>query len=147
MTDNTQALVQSGNDAQSTVSNFQSGTLALYSTLNTSEKSGQLQLLTAISDAEALSDHVGEDIKLSHFVLQATTITDDDGKESDAVRSILIDADGNAYAAVSDGMVKSLQNMVAILGHPSTWEEPTSIKVVEKKSRRGFRFMTISYAV
>lgn len=147
MSDNTQALdtVKSGNDAQETVTNFQNGTLALYSSLNTDDKAGQLQLLSAISDAEPLSDHIGEKIELVHFVLQATTISDDDGGEVDAVRVILIDADGNAYAAVSEGMVKALQNLVAIMGQPASWPEPLTITPVEKKSRKGFRFMTISY--
>jgi hypothetical protein len=130
------------------VSNFNSGTLALYSSIKTDDKVGQLALLSAISDAEPLNEHVGETIQLKDFVLQATTVVDEQTKEErDAVRIILIDADGTALACVSDGMVKALQNMVAIMGQPGTWDEPLAIKVVEKRSRRGFRFMTISYEV
>ena len=59
---------------------------------------------------------------------------------------ILVDDEGNAYHAISDGIFKSLQTYCGLLGNPNTWPEPVAIIVDEKRSRRGFKFMTIKLA-
>ena len=145
MTDNN-ALVPAGNKAQEVVTGFQSGTSNLYSSFNSEDRAGKLKLLSAITDAAPLNENLDKRIDLENIVLQATTLTDDEtGEVSDVVRIILIDADGSAYAAISGGLLKSLQNITGIFGDPSTWSEPLPIKVTEVRSKRDAknRFFTV----
>lgn len=99
--------------------------------------------LAAITNAVPISEHLNETIELENVVMQAVSVVDDDGIENDAVRVILLDKSGSSYAALSAGLVGSLRDLFGILGQPSTWTEPVSVRVVENKSRRGFRFMKI----
>lgn len=100
--------------------------------------------LSAVTNSEPISDHLGETIQLAHVVTQAVTISDEKtGEVTDAVRIILIDSSGGAYAAVSEGLFGSLRDVFGIMGHPSEWVEPLPVRVVEKKGRSGFRFMKL----
>jgi hypothetical protein len=82
-----------------------------------------------------------------HVVAQAVTIVDDRaGVATDAIRAILLDANGSAYAATSDGLMGSLRDVFGIMGQPDTWAEPLPIRVVEKRGRSGFRFYKIELA-
>lgn len=103
--------------------------------------------LNAVTNAEPISDHLGETINLVHVVAQAVVIVDDKTSEAtDAIRAILLDANGNAFAATSDGLMGSLRDIFGIMGQPDTWVEPLPIRVVEKRGRSGFRFYKIELA-
>lgn len=135
------------NRAQQAVTNLSAGVSSIYSTITGDTQAEKLQILDAVTNAEPVGDHLGEVIKLRHVIAQATQVEDSNTKEMrDAVRTILIDDDGKAYAAVSDGMLMALQNIFAILGNPSGWAEPLPITVVEVKGRKGFKFFTVKMA-
>jgi hypothetical protein len=133
----------SDNKALAQVDAFATGKAAVYSTIASETQADKVKTLNAVANALPIADHLDTPIKLANFVIQATSIAQDDGTESDAVRVILIDVEGNAYSAVSGGLMKSLQNIVGILGHPSTWDEPLEIAVTEVRGRKGFRFFTV----
>ena len=119
----------------------------IYSTVQGDDFDSKKKTLNAVTNAEPVSDHVNKKIMLKDFVIQATTMIDDDGVERDILRTILIAADGKAYSAVSDGLFKSLQNYTALLGHPSVWPaEGVAVTVQEVKGRRGYKFLTIKLA-
>jgi Phage Single-stranded DNA-binding protein len=100
--------------------------------------------LNAVTNASPISEHLGQTINLVHVVAQQVTIVDTaTGEANDAIRAILLDADGSAYAATSDGIMGSLRDVFGIMGQPSTWPEPLPIRVVEKRGRQGFRFYKI----
>lgn len=144
---NTQALVSSsGNKAQDVISGLQAGTSNIYSTIKTDDRAGQMQLLSAVTDAQPLNENLDKRINLRHVVFQATELADDEtGEVTDVVRIILIDEDGTAYAAISGGLLKSLQNIIGIMGNPSTWTEPLPITVAEVRSKNNSknRFFTV----
>ena len=56
---------------------------------------------------------------------------------------VLVDADGTAYAGVSDGIFKSLQNLVSIFGAPTTWERPIPVQVQRVKGNNGYSYHTL----
>ena len=119
----------------------------VYSTFAATDFESQKRLLNAVTDAEQLRDHVGKKIMLKDFVVQATTMIDQDGMERDILRTVLVAADGKAYSASSDGIFKALQTFGAVLGHPSTWPEGgVAVVAKEVQGRRGFRFLTIKLA-
>lgn len=116
----------------------------IVSTLRGDSMEARKATLNAVTNASPISEHLGETINLVHVVVQAVTIVDDKtGEATDAVRAILLDADGSAYAATSDGLMGSLRDVFGIMGQPDTWPEPLPIKVVEKRGRSGFRFYKI----
>lgn len=135
------------NRAQTAVSNLAAGVNSIYSTIAGETREEKVQILEAVTNAEPVGDHLGEVIKLRHVIAQATQVEDANTKEMrDAVRTVIIDDEGKAYAAVSDGMLMALQNIFGIMGNPSTWAEPLPITVVEVKGRKGFKFFTVRIA-
>lgn len=119
----------------------------VFSTIVGTDFAAKVSTLNAMTNAVPLADHLGETINLTNVVVQATTIIDDvTHEENEALRIVLIDKDGNSFAAISNGIFKSLQNIFGILGMPDQWTEPLPIVVTEMKGRRGFRFMTVRIA-
>jgi hypothetical protein len=99
-----------------------------------------------MTNATPVADALGTVINLENIVAQAVTINDAaTGGEIDAVRVILVDADGSAYAAVSDGIMGSLRDIFAVLGEPSTWSAPLPVTVTENagsiKGRKYFKIV------
>lgn len=138
----------SSGDVMAKVRALSEGAPMIYSTVGGDDFESKKVTLNAVTNAEPVSEHLNKKIMLRDFVIQATTMIDDEsGEERDILRTILIAADGKAYSAVSDGLFKSLQNYTALLGHPSVWPEGgVAVVVSEVKGRRGYRFMTIKLA-
>ena len=135
----------SASDVAVRVAAFSGGQPMVYSTIQGDDFESKKAILNAVTDAEPVSDHIGETIMLKDFVIQGTTMIDDEtGEERDIIRTILVSADGKAYAAVSDGLFKILQTFTGLIGHPSVWPaEGVGVKIEERKGRRGFRYMTL----
>lgn len=118
---------------------------AVASTFTEDNFAARKALYTAMNDAEPVADHLNETFGLVHIVAQAIEITDTDtGVISPAVRTTLVTADGKSFAAVSDQLYRSVQGILNILGQPSEWTEPVNVQVVEKRSKIGRRFYSIS---
>lgn len=118
------------------------GPQKVVSTYAEQDEESALAVFAAVSDAADLKDHLGEEIKLVHVVLQAVTMNVPASKGAeehsvDLTRTILIDADGNAYGTSSETILKSLETMFALLGKPQTWKAPKSVTVVEKQAKLG----------
>ena len=116
------------------------------SSFNTDSREGQIKLIDAMGSAEQLSDHLGETIMLTDYVAQVVEFIDTEGVVQEGIRLVLIDKDGNAFAAMSDGLMRSIQTYVSVMGPANTWPEPLPVKAVEAKSRRGFKFLTLKLA-
>lgn len=123
-----------------------SGAATVFSTFTGDSQADRLRIYDAISTAEPIADHLGETIMLANAVAQLVEVADEQGELQSAVRVILVDADGSAYAAISDGLYRAMVNLFGLLGSPSTWTDPVAVKVVEQRSRKGFRFYTIKTA-
>lgn len=133
-----------GNTAMNQIANLTGGVASLWSSIQGDTQTDRVKVLSAVTDAEPLSEHLGETLNLRHVIAQATQIKDEKtGEINDAIRTILITEEGDAYAAVSVGLFQYLKNLFDIVGHPSTWDGPLAIQVVEKKGRKGYRFMTV----
>ena len=112
--------------------------------IDTSTREGKIKLYSALQNAEKLDEHLNEPLLMSNAVAQAVQVTDDQtGEVSTTVRVIIVTADGNAYAATSPTLAAGLNTMFGIFGTPNTWDAPLTIKVVERRSRRGFKFFSI----
>lgn len=112
--------------------------------IDTSTREGKIKLYAALQNAEKLDEHLNEALLMTNAVAQAVQVTDDQtGEISNTVRVILVTADGKAYAATSPTLAAGLNTMFGIFGTPNTWTEPLAIRVVERRSRRGFKFFSI----
>ena len=112
----------------------------VFSTIDGSTFAGRLATVSALQNSVPLNEHLGEVINLRNIVTQVVEVNDTESKRRvQAVRSILIDEDGTAYHAISDGVIQALQTFLGALGSPSEWPEPVKVAAVEERARSGFR--------
>lgn len=96
------------------------------------------------SKGESLDDHKGEVLEIVNVAAHPVTLVDENtGELVEALRTVLIAKNGVIYDAVSQGIASSLSKIFGIVGMPPYNEEPLKIKVVEQKTRKGFKTNTI----
>ena len=93
---------------------------------------------------ESLDDHFGEVLEIVHVAAHPVSLVDEKtGEVVDTLRTVLVDKKGKNYDAVSEGIASSLQKIFAIVGMPPWIDEPLKIKVVQQKTRAGYKTNTI----
>ena len=83
-----------------------------------------------------VSDMINKKIKLKDVILMNVTMEGEDGEQDTGIRSVLIDADGNAYNATSNGIFSSLTNLYMIFG-TLHFEDPLEIIISQIPTKRG----------
>ena len=102
-------------------------------------------IVRAMTTAAQLSDNMNKPFPLVTFVAQGVELSPDakTGEVTNAIRTVLVCADGTAYAAISDGIFKALQVMTKVLGPVETWPEGgVMVRAVSGKGQRG-QFYTL----
>ena len=90
-----------------------------------------------------LSEMANLEFALTGFYLHYITLEGKGpGEVIEAVRSCLITDDGQVFAAVSEGVRKSIARLVAQHGLPP-WKTPVPVKVVLKRLDNGHNWLTI----
>lgn len=135
-----------GASATDKITMLNNAAVAITSTFTGEDFATKVQVFDAVSNALPISEHVGETINLRNWVGQVVEVSDEDGELQSVVRVILVDADGTAYAALSDGLYRALVNIAGVIGLPDTWATPIPVKIVEQRSRKGYRFFTLKIA-
>ena len=132
-----------------TTTNFQNtlDTSGVFTTVKGNDIEAKKTVFSAVNDAEPLSDHLGEPLKVVDIVAHKVEVANEESGEIDeATRIVLITEGGQALASVSVGIQGAVRNILAFLGEPSTWDGAVTLVPVEKKGRRGFRYMTLMLA-
>lgn len=84
-----------------------------------------------------VSDMINKVIKMKDCVLVEVNLADEEtGEARDGVRSIIIDVNGETYAATSNGIYNSLRNIKAIFG-TLHFEEGIDLMVVQISTKKG----------
>jgi hypothetical protein len=83
-----------------------------------------------------VSDMINKKIKLKDVILMNVIMEGEDGEQDTGIRSVLIDADGNAYNATSNGIFSSLTNLYMIFG-TLHFEDPLEILISQIPTKRG----------
>ena len=83
-----------------------------------------------------VSDMINKKIKLKDVILMNVQMEGEDGEMDTGIRSVLIDADGNAYNATSNGIFSSLTNLYMIFG-TLHFEDPLEIMISQIPTKRG----------
>ena len=146
------AIVESDNSASSNVkaeiAEFRSGNSGIMSTFSGDDFFTVAKAqLAATSDSTQISEILGQTILLDNFVIQPVEIPDEKtGELHQSARVTLVDSTNKkSYHGTSMALVNALKQIVAALGDrlPAEWPEPLPVKVVEERSRAGFRFFKI----
>lgn len=117
-----------------------------YTSLALNTRADRLRMLNTVNNSVPLVDEVGKEIAVKDVVFNTVEITDPEtGEISSALRSTLIDVEGNAFHATSNGIVQSMRQVFNMLGEPTDWDEPLKVRVLEKRGRNGFRFLTLDF--
>lgn len=81
------------------------------------------------SPANTLLKMVNMEIEVSNIYAETIDFVDKEtGETTPGVRIVLISPTGEGYQASSKGVFGSVQKMLAIFGHPSTWKQPRVIR-------------------
>lgn len=115
-----------------------------FSSIQGEDRETKIKQYNAINGSEnAISDHVGEVLEITDMVAHAITLEDEVTKEDvNALRVVLLDKDGNAYHAVSQGIVSSLQKIIGTVGQ-APWTPALKMVPYEQKTRKGFKTLTM----
>lgn len=139
-------IVVSTTSARAALDGMSKGQLSVWSTFAGESHKDKIELFQAMTAAEPISDHLGEVINLNNVVAQVVEVENQDGLMVEAVRVILVSDDDKAYAGLSDGLFRSIQNLFGVLGMPNEWDAALPVVVTEEKSRKGFKFFTLKIA-
>lgn len=111
---------------------------------NDGSRAAAIAIYNAVnSKGESLDDHKGEILEVVNVAAHPVSLVDENtGELVNALRMVVIDKDGKNYDAVSQGIVSSFQKIFGIVGQPP-FNPALKIKVVEQKTRKGFKTNTI----
>lgn len=133
----------------STTTNFQDTLDAsgVFTTVKGTDIDAKKRVFVAVNDAEPLSDHLGEILDVVDIVAHKVEVADEEsGEIGEATRVVLLTSDDRALASVSVGIQGAVRNILAFLGDPSTWGGAVKLIPVERKGRRGYRYMSLMLA-
>ena len=121
------------------IESFTGGVGRLFTTIRGEDFSAKLALNNAIADAEPIDKHLDKWINLKDIVIQDVEFTDEDESTGEVTTTagimvVLVDDQGKAYRAFSNGVFRDLHRILNILGDPNTWPDPVSVKVVQTVS-------------
>jgi hypothetical protein len=129
------------------IASFASGSTGIMSTFTGDDFFEVAKTQLGYSSAsEPIADHLKETILLDNWVIQPVEIADENGELQQTARVTLVDTtNGKSYHATGMTIVNALKSIVAALGGklPSEWPAPLPIKVVESRTRKGFRFFDV----
>jgi hypothetical protein len=130
---------------QDAISRLQSGVnTRVFSTVQGDDFDAKLKVMSAVSTATPIMEHLGKHIELENIVVQAVELTDPTtNMQTTQPRVILLDADGSAYYGISPVLLKAIETFVGVLGQPATWPAPLGVKVTREKGNRGFSFFNL----
>lgn len=141
----TQVSARSVRDA---IASMTEGKPSMLTTIPTDTFEGKRVAYGLMTTSESLEDQgmLGKPFNLANVIVHAVEMTDDEtGAKFETARTILVDDEGNGYAAVSMGIFSALEDIFAFFGQPSEWENGIlPVEVVQRKTRKGFRFFTIN---
>lgn len=136
MTDN-ELTVANGNNFSA------NGTNAVSHFFDTSSMDGKMALYNAMQTSDKIDDHLNEPLHVTNVLAQAIEVANQETGEINTSTRVVVHAEEGDFAAASPTLAHAFGNLFAIFGTPDTWSSPLALKVVEKKSRRGYKFFDI----
>jgi hypothetical protein len=125
-------------------SNFSAnGANAVSHFFDTATMDGKMALYSAMQTSGKVDEHLNEPLHVTNVLAQAIEVANQETGEINPSTRVVIHAEEGDFAAASPALAHSFGNLFAIFGTPDTWTAPLVLKVVEKKSRRGYKFFDL----
>lgn len=116
----------------------------LYSTLPGETFEDRLQNVATFTNSVALADQGQLTIQLRNVIIQSITMPDQKTGEPRAVpRILLVDEDGQAYHAISEVMLGSLEVLFGLVGPPEAWPSAIPTRMEKVKASQGNAFTLV----
>lgn len=119
------------------------GTNAVSHFFDTSSMDGKMALYNAMQTSDKIDDHLNEPLHVTNVLAQAIEVANQETGEINTSTRVVVHAEEGDFAAASPTLAHAFGNLFAIFGTPDTWSSPLALKVVEKKSRRGYKFFDL----
>ena len=110
---------------------------------DTTTMDGKMALYGAMQTADKVDEHLNEPLHVTNVLAQSVDVTNQETGEIDPSTRVVIHAEEGDFAATSPTLAHAFGNLFAIFGTPDKWSHPIVLKVVEKRSRRGFKFFDL----
>lgn len=119
-----------GSKIAESVQSLADGKQTVFSTITGDDFATKMAVLNATTASKPLAENLNKKINLANVVVQIVEMADEQtGELREVPRTILIDADGTAYHAISNGVFRAVENILGILGAPDSWPSPVAVKV------------------
>lgn len=139
MADN-ELIVTNGNNFSA------NGANAVSHFFDTTTMDGKMALYDAMQTADKVGEHLNEPLHVTNVLAQSIEVANQETGEINASIRVVIHAEEGDFAAASPTLAHAFGNLFSIFGTPDTWAAPLALKVVEKKSRRGYKFFDLELA-
>lgn len=110
---------------------------------DTTTMDGKMALYTAMQTSDKVDEHLNEPLHVTNVLAQAIEVANNETGEIDSSTRVVIHAEEGDFAAASPALAHAFGNLFAIFGTPDKWAAPVVLQVVEKKSRRGYKFFDL----
>ena len=110
---------------------------------DTTSMDGKMALYNAMQTSDRVDEHLNETLHVTNVLAQAVEVANQETGEINSSTRVVIHAEEGDFAASSPTLAHAFGNLFAIFGTPDKWAAPIVLKVVEKKSRRGYKFFDL----
>lgn len=111
----------------------------VFSNIDMTSDFGKAVTISCFSGADLPNDDLQKKtFFLKNFLMHTAYMANDDGEKVEVKRCVLIDKDGQTTSFCSDGVIAGVGNIITVYGM-GPWEPPIPVKVVERKTRKGFK--------
>lgn len=119
------------------------GSNAVSHFFDTTTMDGKMALYNAMQASDRVDEHFNEPLHVTNVLAQAVEVANQETGEINSSTRVVIHAEEGDFAASSPTLAHAFGNLFAIFGTPDKWAAPIVLKVVEKKSRRGYKFFDL----
>ena len=110
---------------------------------DTSTMDGKMALYNAMQTPDKVDDHLNEELDVINVLAQAVEVMNNEtGEMRQSTRVVIVAEQGN-FSATSPTLAHAFGNLFSVFGTPNTWAAPLKLKIVERKSRNGYKFFDI----
>lgn len=146
-TEQGQRFLMDQKDPAYLLSQFEAGNnSAFFSSIQnpTGDRDLSIKIYNAISDTQQLREYINVPLSITDILAHPVSLLDEKtGEVTDAIRTILIDEEGTAYAAVSEGIRSSITRLVQIAG-ALPWTPSLKMVALQKPTRNAmYQVLTI----
>lgn len=119
------------------------GSNAVSHFFDTATMDGKMALYNAMQTSDRVDEHLNEPLHVTNVLAQAVEVANQETGEINSSTRVVVHAEEGDFAASSPTLAHAFGNLFAIFGTPDKWAAPIVLKVVEKKSRRGYKFFDL----